>query len=59
MVAAPTERLAMLTTRGATVFALLLGSASALDNGLGRTPPMGFNVRSTRYVEFDSAPADK
>ena len=23
----------------------LVGGAAALDNGLGRTPPMGFNVR--------------
>jgi hypothetical protein len=37
----------MLTMRGVAAFALLVGNASALNNGLGRTPPMGFNVRPT------------
>ena len=31
----------------------LLASAMALDNGLGRTPPMGFNVRRSLQLYLD------
>ncbi|CAJ0582512.1 unnamed protein product, partial [Mesorhabditis spiculigera] len=37
------------------LFALCLGAASALENGLARTPPMGWMSWTAFYCEMDCA----
>jgi hypothetical protein len=42
---------------GAGLLSIWLAAASAYDNGVAKTPPMGWNVRRNPFIQWPAAAA--